>query len=119
MTGNGTPWVYLVLHNCNKYILTKINGASARCMSRFTGRDVHEEASVRTRSYDLVGAIKRRRLKYLGHILRMEGKRLVKLAVEVQFKKGVEGNIFMNVPKNLTYDQIVSLAQGSEDWKNH
>ena len=41
----------------------KINGANARCLSRFTGKSVHAEASARTRLYDLVSAIRTRRLK--------------------------------------------------------
>ena len=34
----------------------KINGANARCLSRFTGKDAHAEASKHTTSYDLVRA---------------------------------------------------------------
>ena len=42
---------------------TLINGANARCLSRFTGKDCHAEASDRTRSYDLVAAVKSRRFR--------------------------------------------------------
>ena len=63
-----------------------INGANARLLSRFTGKDAHQEASVKTRTYDLVRDIKKRRMKWLGHLLRLPGHRLVKLATKVQFK---------------------------------
>ena len=79
-----------------------INGANARCLSRFTGKDAHTEASPRTRTYDLVAAIKRRRFIYLGHILRMEGDRLVKHAVERQFALNLSGNMFHDVPAHYT-----------------
>ena len=38
-----------------------INGTNSRLLSRFTGKDAHTEASARSRSYDLVGAIRERR----------------------------------------------------------
>ena len=59
-------------------ITAKINGFNSRMLSRFTGKDAHAEASARTRSYDLVAAVKKRRLIWLGHILRLKGERLVK-----------------------------------------
>ena len=39
----------------NEQAKAMLNGANARCLSRFTGKDAHQEASARsTRSYDLV-----------------------------------------------------------------
>ena len=64
-----------------------INGANASLLSRFTGKDAHQEASTKTRSYDLVKAIKQRRMKWLGHLLRLQGERLVKLATWVQLQR--------------------------------
>ena len=88
-----------------------INGANARCLSRITGKSPHEEASARTRTYDLVRDIRCRRHKWLGHILRMPGERLLKVAVKVQLDLGSEGNIFMDVPPHLSLDQIAHRAQ--------
>ena len=56
------------------------------------------ETSAKTRSYDLVGAIRRRRYRWLGHILRLDGDRLIKEAVKVQFLMQLPGNIFMDAP---------------------
>ena len=39
-------------------VTAMLNGANARLLSRFTGKDAHAEASARTRTYDLVKAIK-------------------------------------------------------------
>ena len=63
--------------------MTAVNGANAKCMSRITHKDIHTEAIEGTRSYDLVWAIIHMRLKWLGHILRMSGDRLVKVAAKV------------------------------------
>ena len=98
-------------------IRAMINGANARCLCRFTGKDAHQEASVRTRTFDLVMAIRRRRFKWLGHLLRLEGKRLVKLATRVQFDLGSEGDMFMDLPQDLTYEDICALAQDRAIWK--
>ena len=62
------------------------------------------EASARTRSFDLVLAIRRRRFKWLGHILRLKGERLVKLAAKVQFDMQKEGSMFMDLPSDIGFD---------------
>ena len=121
--------------------IAMINGANARLLSRITGKDAHVEASVRTRSYDLVGAIRKRRLKWLGHILRQQGPRLIKLAVKVQYDKltrhiqqqqdrrrskristtqhqsAVMGNLFLDVPSGYTFEQLVDAAQDRDRWR--
>jgi hypothetical protein len=84
----------------NEKTRAKINGANARCVSRITGRSIHEEASKRTQTYDLVKDIRKRRFKWLGHLLRLKGDRLVKTAIEVQNNIGSDGNMLMDAPEN-------------------
>ena len=93
------------------------NGANARCLSRFTDKDAHTGASARTRSYDLVHAIRKRRFKWLGHILRMPGQRLIKLAVRVQHSQGIQGDMFMDIPGNPSFEAISKLAQNRKIWR--
>ena len=97
--------------------LASINGANARCLSWFTGKDAHTEASVRTRTYDLVHAIRVRRFRWLGHILRLHGDRLVKLAVAQQYKQGIAGNMFYDVPSHLSFQQVQEAASDRRLWK--
>ena len=52
--------------------LRKLNGANAACLSRFTGKSRVEESRPATCSYSLCTDIRRRRVIWLGHILRME-----------------------------------------------
>ena len=64
----------LMTYGCEAWYLTErtaamINGCNARCLAHITGLSAHEEASARTRSYDLVGAIRQRRYRWLGHLL--------------------------------------------------
>ena len=112
----------LLTYGCEAWTLDEktlamINGANARCLSWFTGNDSHTEASVRTRSYDLVHAIRTRRFKWLGHILRMEDNRLVKLAAKQQFTQGLPGNMFYDVPPHLSFQQIEKAASSRELWR--
>ena len=54
-----------------------VNGANSRMLSHITGRTAHEEANSKSQTFDVVAAIRARRLKWLGHILRMSPDRLV------------------------------------------
>ena len=94
-----------------------LNGANAHCLSRFTGQDAHAEARARARTYDLVAGIKKRRFVYLGHILRMQGNRLVKHAVERQFVHAQPGNMFHDVPAQSTLPQIKYVVSNRKLWK--
>ena len=57
---------------------------NVRCLARFTDKTNHEEASSRTRTFDLVYEIRLRRFRWLGHLLRLKGERLVKLALNTR-----------------------------------
>mgnify|MGYP003326603192 CR=1 FL=1 len=112
----------LLTYGCEAWHLSEevcalINGANARLLSRFTHKSAHEEASPRTRTYDLLDAVRRRRLVWLGHILRMQGKRLVKFATAIQFRQQLEGDLFDDIPSHFTYDDIQRLAQDRVAWK--
>ena len=112
----------LLTYGCETWVLDErtmatINGANARCLSRFTGQDAHAEASSRTRSYDLVMAIRKRRFKWLGHILRMKDVRLVKAAVRMQHKQGLKGSMLMDTPNHLTMEEVEIVAKNRRVWK--
>ena len=82
-------------------------GANARLLSRFTGKDVHVEASDRTRSYDLWSALSE---NAAGHILRLEGPRIVKLAVKVQHENGLKGGLLLDVQRTLSFEVLTTMA---------
>ena len=94
-----------------------INGANARCLSRITGQSAHQEASSLTRTYDLVQAIRKRKFQWLGHILRPQGDRLIKHAVEVQFDRGMMFNLLEDAPITATFGELVLLARDKKGWK--
>ena len=94
-----------------------INGANTRLLSRFTGENAHQEASARTRSFDLVKAIQERRFVWLGHLLRLKGNRLVKLSIIAQFKRKSDGGFFMDLPPNLSFEEIKAMAADRKAWR--
>ena len=63
--------------------------------------------------------LRRHHFKWLGHVLRLEGERLVKLAVKVQFNLQKQGDMFMDLPSNidLDFDEISHLAHDRRTWK--
>ena len=89
----------------------------ARLLSRFTGKNVHQEASARTRTFDLLQAIQERRFVWLGHLLRLKGNRLVKLSINTQFKLKSDGGFFMDLPPDLSLEEIKSMALDRKAWR--
>ena len=81
--------------------MAKLNGCNARCLSHITHKTAHEEASVRTRTYDLLMDVRRRRHQWLGHILRLDGNRYVKEAVRAQLYMGLPGGLAVDAPPTL------------------
>ena len=104
-------------------------------LSHITGKTAHEEASSATRTFDVVAAIRARRLKWVGHILRMDSKRLVHKAVfymhetrpRATQRSGIKtrsnaytvhssGDLLMDVP-DLEWEELLELAKNRKGWK--
>ena len=75
-----------------------LNGANSRMVSRISNKSVHEEASRRTHTFDVVTWIRARRLQWVGHILRMDPNRMVyKAAIHIAENRS-EGDLLMDAP---------------------
>ena len=73
-----------VTHCCeawtlNRTVMRSINWFNSRCLHVMTGEHYRETATAP--AYDLVLAERRRRLRYLGHVLRMPADRMVRCAL--------------------------------------
>ena len=95
----------------------RINGANARMLSRITGKTAHQEASRRTQTFDIIKAIIKRKLQWLGHILRFKEDRLIKHAVRVQFENGRQQNLLQGAPETDTFEQLIKWASVRKIWK--
>ena len=94
-----------------------INGFNSRCLSVITKGDTHELAI--SPPFDLIKTIRRRRLRYLGHVLRMDSERLVLKTLMALTKGGTEyppGSLFMDV-EDIPFEELLSLASDKSYWK--
>ena len=97
-------------------VLRTLNGFNSRCLSAIFKCDIHEMAA--NPPFDLIITIRRRRLRFLGHILRMEPDRLVRRTILALTKGGTDypkGSLFMDV-ENSTLEELVRLAQDRYSW---
>ena len=63
----------------NRTVTRSINGFNSRCLHVMPGEHYRETATAP--AYDLVLAVRRRRLRYLGHVLRMPADKMVRCAL--------------------------------------
>ena len=83
-----------------------INGVNSRMVSIVTGQTQKEEATAGARSFDIVRAIRARRLQWMGQILRMDPDRLLIKAVRLMYDKRAEGDILSDAPTTDTWAEL-------------
>ena len=89
---------------------------NAKCLVLITGRSWREETVAP--SFDLVRHLRSRRLRWLGHILRMKEGRLLRKVVCAVRQPYYEGSIFMDTPRHSSMDRLVKLASSRKSWNN-
>ena len=97
-------------------VMRSINGFNSRCLHVITGQDYRHTATAPV--FDLVRAIRQRRLRYLGHILRMPESRVVRralMALTVNGTQYPEGSLLMDCP-TIPFADIEALAQRRATW---
>ena len=95
-----------------------LNGANSRLISHVTDKSVKEEASRKTRTFDIVSWIRARRLQWVGHILRMDQKRMVHKAVEHIHANRKEGDLLMDAPTGYSWKELKELAANRDNWRH-
>ena len=94
-----------------------INGANAFMLSHITGKSRHEESSYNTSSFNILLWIRSRRLKWLGHILRMDDSRLVKQAVKQIHTHRRQGDLLMDTDSELSWEALLTKASDRDEWR--
>ena len=95
----------------------KINGANSRMVSVITGNTQRQEATEATCTFNLVRAIRARRLQWLGHILRMDEDRLLLKAVQHMYAHRSEGDLLMDAPKTTSWLELQQWAKDRKKWR--
>ena len=109
-------------HACEAWDMTqkvmkRINGFNSRSLHRITNESYHSTAT--TPVYNLNLAIRRRRLRYLGHIMRMDCDRLVKRCLIAYVRGGnapPAGSLMMDC-ENTSIDNLIAAAEDRVGWR--
>ena len=109
-------------HACEAWDLTdtvvkNINGFNSRCLHVITGKNYRETAV--NPDFNLVRAIRQRRLRYLGHILRLPPERLLRkcLFAYVMGSDTVPaGSLIADCPLNLNLEDLALIATDRKQW---
>ena len=110
-------------HSCeawvlNKEVLKSINGFNSRCLEIITKKGYRQTAVAP--DYNLVLAIRRRRLKFLGHVLRLSDDRLLKrtLRAYVCSDTGAPVGSLLLDCGNMTFEQLEQMTSDRPKWKS-
>ena len=68
-------------------------------------------------SFNLVRAIRARRLQWLGHILRLDEERILQRAVKEVYENKSEGNIMMDAPKTDSWREMKIWEADRDKWR--
>ena len=128
ITHNETPAVpslcVLVPSHCceawtlNRTVTRSINGFNSWCLHVMTGEHYRDTAT--TPADDLVLAVRRRRLRYLGHVLRMPADRMVRCALMTLVSDCVmysTGSLFSDC-QGVAMPQRVAMASNRVMWRD-
>ena len=94
-----------------------VNGFNAKCLSTITGKTIVEEA--RRPTFDLVLVIRRARLAYLGHVLRMDEDRGVRRSLEAYIHNNNKASILLDAPRFKHFKHLAHLASNRTLWRKH
>lgn len=117
--------VSIFVYGCEVWGLTArnakmIRGWCSRCLVKITGRSHREECV--DPAIDLVGMIRKRRLKYVGHALRKDDTHLVRQVMVHKLEDGLRGgrstsSILMDVPEYRCLEDVVRMAEDKDNWR--
>ena len=99
-------------------VCRKINGVNAYMLSHITGRSIHEEATSISTTFDIITWIRSRRLKWVGHILRLNDEKLIKRTLKHIHDNKQEGDITMDTP-NLEWKALQHYTTDRSRWRHH
>ena len=109
-------------HSCEAWTITRtvvrmINGFNSRCLHAITGEDYRTTATVPV--YNLILAVRKRRLRYLGHVLRLPAESIVRRSLLALVKGCVhypEGSLFSDCEASLPQLEAQSLDRSA--WRD-
>ena len=105
--------------NFSDPIRKSINGFNSRCLSHITGKDLRNSAS--HPEFDLVAAVIMRRLRFAGHILRMNPERLLhrSFIAYLNSRKTRPPGSLLHGFDSMSIQDLTDLAHDRKAWNRH
>ena len=102
----------------NRTVMRSMNRFNSRCLHVITGEYYRETPT--TPAYDLVLAVHRRRLRYLGHVLRMPADRMVRCALIALVSDSYPVSNEQPVHcQGVALPQLVAMASNRAMWRRY
>ena len=118
--------ISVLVYGCEAWRMTEnalkaLRGWNAKCLIQFTERERVEEC--RSPSIDLLGFIEKRRVVWLGKILRASETSLLRQVVLAQCESWIGsypiGSLFESAPKHDTIEELIEMARDEKFWKKY
>jgi hypothetical protein len=99
----------------------KLRGWCARCLSVMTGRSIKDETV--DPSFDLVSRLRSRRLRWAGHILRLEEDSLLRRVLvatvqrDLELGHSEEGGLLADAPDFVSVQELLDMAGHRVLWR--
>jgi len=101
--------------------MSKINGFNASCLARITGRSIEEMSrhGEGGAPFDLVTYLRKRRLQWCGHLLRMGKDRDIHNMLNCIYNRRhkIKGTILQDVPETKKFEELMKLAVNRKEWR--
>ena len=102
--------------------MRQLRGWNARCLVVITGCDHRDETVEPT--FDLLGRLRSRRLRWAGHILRLEEASLLRRVLLAQVEEGLQGaaearagGLLMDAAQYNSVEELLELAGDRKGWQ--
>ena len=99
-------------------VMKMLGGFNAKCLSVITGKSIRDERV--QPSVDLIRLLRVRRLRWLGHILRLDDERLLRRTMMASMQQPYpEGSLLMDAPPHDSWADLERLAGCDNDNGGH
>jgi len=101
----------------NEAHLRSVNGFNSRCLARITNREIREEA--RDPTYNLCLFLRSQRLRFLGHVLRLDPDSMLRKVIVSRGCEHHPGDLFMDAPVHDSIEELATIASDRTQWRLH
>ena len=101
----------------NEVLLRSVNGFNSRCLARITNREIREEA--RDPTYNLCLFLRSQRLRFLGHVLRLDPDSMLRKVIVSRGYEHHPGDLLMDAPVHDSIEELATIASDRTQWRLH